>query len=105
MIYLKARTPFACSATLQQNQKRIQYTSQCLPLCLLIFSLVSALRDMAFKCHLETLLEITDGKLHSLLRQNQCYVDEGQFLQHTDSSVSIGAASARNHVLPYSQNC
>ena len=63
-------------------------------------SLVSALTDMASKCHLEMLLEIIDGKLHPLLRQGQCYMDGGQFLQYIDSSVSIGAASDRNHVVP-----
>lgn len=61
-------------------------------------SLVSAFTDMASKCHLEMFLEITDGKWHPRLRQGQCYVNEGQFLQCSDSSVSIGAASARNHV-------
>lgn len=61
-------------------------------------SLVSALTDMAPKCHLQILLEITDGKLHPLLRQGQCYMDEGQSHQCSDSSASIGASSARSHV-------
>lgn len=66
----------------------------------LSFSLASVFTGMASKCHSETLMEVTAGKLHPLLRQGQYYMSEGQFPKCSDSSLSISAPSARSHALP-----
>lgn len=97
IIYLRYRTLFVYCATLQDKKKRISICRPMLaPLCLnLSCSLASVFTGMASKCHSETFMEITAGKLHPLVRQGQCYMGEGQFPKCSDSSVSISVASAR----------
>lgn len=89
------------SAILQEKKRNPIYRPMFAPLSLnLSCSLASVLTGMASKCHSETLMEITAGKLHPLLRQDQCYMGEGQFPKCSDSSITISAASARSHTLP-----